>query len=144
MQDRESIARKFEWILKDIQGDETGRLNDMLNPIPIWFDEKSCTAIIKFEAKDWQKNHRGEVHGGAIASMFDTAMGMSVLAFSEYMQVATADLDVSFIRPFTGKSFLFEVEIVRLGRSMARVRALAKDEETEKTLASATSNFVYG
>ena len=139
----QEINTKMEMIAAEVQDNEAARMNAMLAPQPYDYDVENQTAIIRYEAQEWEKNHRGEVHGGAVAAMFDTAMGMTILAFSDHDHVATADLDVSFIRPFIGDGFLFEINVIRMGRSMARVRALAKDETTGKLLASATSNFVY-
>lgn len=143
MKTEKEIMDKLKNIAKEVQDVEPGRMNALLSPEPINCDPDTRIARIRYEAKEWERNHRGELHGGAVAAMFDTSMGMSVLAFSDHYSVATADLDVSFIRPFMGESFIFEVNVIRIGRTMARVRALATDEKTGKLLASATSNFVY-
>ena len=66
-----------------------------------------------------------------------------VLAYSDSEGVSTADLSVSFIRPFLGDSYIVKTEIIHLGRSLVRVRATAYDEGNGKALASATSNFVH-
>ncbi len=143
MKTEKQIIDKIKRIAEEIQDSEPGRMNDMLSPEPISCDPEAQTAKIRFEAKDWECNHRGELHGGAVASMFDVSMGMTVLGFTDHYSVATADLSISYIRPFTGKSFIIEVNVIRAGRSMARMRAIATDEATGKILASATSNFVY-
>lgn len=143
MKTEKEAMDKIKRIAEEIQESEPGRVNDMLAPEPLSCDPETQTAQIRFEAKDWECNHRGELHGGAVASMFDVSMGMTVLAFTEHNSVATADLSVSYIRPFTGKTFIIEVNVIRAGRSMARMRAIATDESTGKVLASATSNFVY-
>lgn len=137
------VERKLRMIAEEVQDTEEAKMNAMLAPEPISCDIDTQTSRIRYIAKEWEQNHRGELHGGVVASMFDVSMGMSVLAFSDHDSVATADLDVSFIRPFMGESFIFEVNVIRIGRTMARVRALATDEKTGKLLASATSNFVY-
>ena len=143
MKTEKEAMDKIKRIAEEIQESEPGRVNDMLAPEPLSCDPETQTAKIRFEAKDWECNHRGELHGGAVASMFDVSMGMTVLAFTEHNSVATADLSVSYIRPFTGKTFIIDVNVIRAGRSMARMRAIATDESTGKVLASATSNFVY-
>lgn len=143
MKTSEDVMAVYNMLKKEVIETEEGRMNAMLSPDPLSCDIDSMTAYIRYEAYEWEKNHRGEVHGGIVAAMFDTAMGMSVIAFSDHQSVATSDLDVSFIRPFLGESFIFEINIIQLGRRIARVRALARDEVTGKTLASATSNFVY-
>lgn len=75
--------------------------------------------------------------------MFDTAMGITVLAYTDSTEISTADLSVSFIRPFLGESFIFRSEIIHPGRSLVRVRGIAYDEGSGKTLASAAANFVH-
>ena len=74
--------------------------------------------------------------------MFDTAMGITVMAFSGAEAVSTADLSVSFIRPFLGQSCVIESQVLHAGRTLMRVRAEAFDQETGKCLASASGNFV--
>lgn len=143
MKTKNDVMNRLKMIAKEVQDEESAKMNAMLAPEPYDCDVESQTTIIRYKAQSWEQNHRGEIHGGAVAAMFDTAMGMSVIGLTDNDSVATADLDVSFIRPFTGEYFLFEVNIIRAGRTMARVRALAKDQDSGKILASATSNFVY-
>ena len=140
---KNDVMNRLKMLAKEVQDEEGAKMNAMLAPEPYDCDIDSHTTIIRYEAKEWEQNHRGEIHGGVVAAMFDTAMGMSVIGLTDHDSVATADLDVSFIRPFTGEYFLFEVNLIRAGKTMARVRALAKDQTTGKILASATSNFVY-
>ena len=143
MKTEKEIMDKLRRVAEEVQESEPGRMNSLLSPEPLKCELETQTSEIRYEAKDWERNHRGELHGGAVAAMFDTSMGMSLLAFTDHYSVATADLSVSYIRPFMGGSFIFEVNVIRAGRSMARLRAVAKDEATGKILASATSNFVY-
>ena len=143
MKTAKDVEAKFDMISEELHENEASRMNAMLDPRFLGCDTDTMTVEVRYEAKDWEKNHRNELHGGVVAAMFDTAMGISLLSISDHDSVATSDLDVSFIRPFTGASFIFEVNIIRIGRTLARVRALAKDEATDKLLASATSNFVY-
>ncbi len=143
MKTEKEIFDKLMMIAEEVQDSEPGRMNSLLSPKPISCDPNTETSRIRYEAQDWERNHRGELHGGAVAAMFDTSMGMSLLAFTDHHSVATSDLNVSYIRPFMGESFIFEVNVIRAGRNMARLRAIAVDEDTGKILASATANFVY-
>lgn len=143
MKTQEEIMKKLNIVAEDVLSEEADRMNAMLNPQPYSCDADTGTVKIRYKAQEWEKNHREEIHGGAVAAMFDTAMGMSVLALSDNDSVSTADLSVSFIRPFTGSCFIFEVNVIHPGRRLTRVRAIARDEATGKTLASATANFVY-
>lgn len=143
MQSKDKVRERMEDITKEIRNNKTVNMNSLLSPEPYGYDEDNLSAQIRFVRKDWERNERGEIHGGAISAMFDTAMGMTVLAYSDSEGVSTADLNVSFIRPFLGDSYIVKTEIIHLGRSLVRVRATAYDEGNGKALASATSNFVH-
>lgn len=140
---REQIEARINAISEEIKNNRKENMNSLLAPEPRDFDEKRMTAEVGFRRYGWETNERGEIHGGAISAMFDTAMGMTVLAFSDSENISTADLNVSFIRPFLGESYLFKTEIVHPGRNIVRVRAIAYDEKSGKPLASATANFVH-
>lgn len=133
---------RFKEIERQVADGDHMRLNSMLAPEFISCDEEKSTSKIRFEIKDWERNQRGEGHGGAVSSMFDTAMGITVMALSEAEAVSTADLSVSFIRPFLGKGCIIESEIIHPGKTLIRVSARAFDEDTGKCLASASGNFV--
>ena len=140
---QQELEERFTFIIKNITEGNENRLNALLCPEPFSWDAEKSTAKIRFKGKEWEKNQRGELHGGAIASMFDTAMGMSVLAFSGAKEVSTADLNISYIRPFLGESYVIDVDVVHLGSKLVRTMAKAYDEQTKKCLASATGNFVF-
>ena len=61
------------------------------------YDEE--TISIEFETLKWQINERGGIHGGAIAGMFDTAFGVVANFVAGKNEAATADMNISFIRP---------------------------------------------
>lgn len=134
---------RMKAIAEEIESAGGSNMNSLLAPEPLGLDEEKLSAEIRFVRKEWETNERGEIHGGAISAMFDTAMGMTVLAYSESEHISTADLDVSFIRPFLRESYIFRAEVLHPGRMLARARAVAYDEENGKVLASATANFVH-
>lgn len=143
MPSQQELEEKLKIIAAEIEKDEGKGMNSLLAPEPCGGDAEKMTAKIRFRAQDWERNQRGEIHGGAISAMFDTSMGMTVLAYSDSEEISTADLNVSFIRPFRGESYIFSTEIVHPGRFIVRIRATAHDEDTGKCLASAAANFVH-
>ena len=143
MYSQKEIENKLRDIAEGIDRANSDGMNALLAPEPCGAEVERMSAKIRFKAQDWEKNQRGEMHGGAISAMFDTAMGMTVLTYSDYKEISTADLNVSFIRPFKGASYIFDTEIINLGTALVRIRAVAYDEETKKCLASATANFVH-
>ena len=139
---QEQLEEMLEKIAAFMRQKDPG-LSGMLEPEVVSCDFEKRASLIRYRKKDWEKNHRGEMHGGAAATMFDVAMGMTSSAFSGGENVTTTDLHVSFIRPFFGDSFDIAVEVLHLGRSLIRVRAIARDTETGKEIASAIANYAH-
>lgn len=136
------VERRFQNIIDGMKKSETINLNTLLDPQPVGCSKDGMETRIRFVRKDWENNQRNQVHGGAVSSMLDTAMGMSIMAAGG-RHVTTAELSVSFIRPFFGESFAVDTEILNMGRNLIRVRAVAYDEANGKLLASASANFAY-
>ena len=139
---QEQLEKQFK-VIEDFFRYRDTSLSNKIEPKVIECDLEKRTALIRYEKKDWEKNHRGEMHGGAAAIMFDVAMGMTISAFAGGENVTTTDISVSYIRPFFGNSFDFEVEVLHIGKAMIRVRAMARDTETGKEMASAIANYAH-
>ena len=136
------LEQQFK-IIETFFRDKDTSLSNKIAPKVISCDFNRHTALIRYEKKDWEKNHRGEMHGGAAATMFDVAMGMTISAFAGGENVTTTDISVSYIRPFFGDSFDFEVEVLHIGKMIIRVRAMARDTDTGKEMASAIANYAH-
>lgn len=118
-----------------------GMLSDMMEPEFVECEPEKMTTVMRYHRFPWEENGRGEVHGGVISAMLDTSMGITAVAFVG-QDVYTADISVNYIRPFDGKSFLIESEVIHRGRRLIRLSARAFDEETGKLLATGTSSFM--
>src|ERR1043165_6642362 len=80
------------------------------------------TAIC-MDVRDDLKAHPGVVHGGAIASLIDTASAFAVLAVIEQNErVTTTDLTIHYLRPVSSGRMVAQATIVRAGRSRFVVR----------------------
>lgn len=134
--------KRFEEILKYIKHPHELRLNNMLDPFVLDCQEEEQISEILFCTQDWEKNQRNEIHGGAIASMFDTAMGITAAAFLESGSVSTADLQVSFIRPFLSGAFIFSTQITSMGKTLIRSTCVAREKQSGKIVATASGTFV--
>jgi len=78
--------------------------------------ESGRTAICLDVRDDLKQNH-GVVHGGAIASLIDTASAFAILAvIEENEKVTTTDLTIQYLRPATSGRIVAEAKIVRAGR----------------------------
>jgi len=73
--------------------------------------------------KELKQNH-GVVHGGAIASLIDTAMAFAIITLlAPREKVTTVDLTVSYLRPLTKGRITATARVVRSGRRLFVVSA---------------------
>jgi acyl-CoA thioesterase len=73
--------------------------------------------------KELKQNH-GVVHGGAIASLIDTAMAFAIITLlAPGEKVSTVDLTVSYLRPLTKGRITARARVVRSGRRLFVVSA---------------------
>ncbi|MGZ5436955.1 MAG: PaaI family thioesterase [Pyrinomonadaceae bacterium] len=78
---------------------------------------KSGDVTVCFDVRDELKQNHGVVHGGAIASLIDTASAFVILtAIDENERVTTTDLTIHYLRPVTLGRMLARARIVRGGR----------------------------
>lgn len=86
-------------------------------------------------------NTNQSLHGGVMASLLDTASGMSVRSLlDESETIATVNLSINFLRPgFSGK-LTAKGHVKSKGRKMATVEAELVDEKN-KLLANSIGTF---
>ncbi|MEP6569112.1 MAG: PaaI family thioesterase [Acidobacteriota bacterium] len=73
--------------------------------------------------KELTQNH-GVVHGGAIASLIDTAMAFAIISLLRPKEkVTTVDLTISYLRPLTEGRITARAKVVRAGRRLFVVSA---------------------
>jgi uncharacterized protein (TIGR00369 family) len=78
---------------------------------------KSGDVTVCLDVRDELKQNHGVVHGGAIASLIDTASAFVILtAIDENERVTTTDLTIHYLRPVTLGRMLARARIVRGGR----------------------------
>jgi uncharacterized protein (TIGR00369 family) len=78
---------------------------------------KSGDVTVCLDVRDELRQNHGVVHGGAIASLIDTASAFVILtAIDENERVTTTDLTIHYLRPVTEGRMLARARIVRGGR----------------------------
>lgn len=71
---------------------------------------------ICLDVREELKQNHGVVHGGAIASLIDTASAFAILAvIEENERVTTTDLTIQYLRPVTSGRLIANAKIVRAG-----------------------------
>lgn len=91
--------------------------------------------------KELTQNH-GVVHGGAIASLIDSATAFAIISLLEPKEkVTTVDLTISYLRPLTDGRVTAVAKVIRAGRRLFVVSADVKDS-AGKLAATALSTYI--
>ena len=86
-------------------------------------------------------NLQGLVHGGLLASLADTACGLSIRSAMEPDRLhVTTDLDIHFLSPARPGRLLGRGKAIKVGRSLAFAEASIEDADG-RLLARAQSRF---
>jgi uncharacterized protein (TIGR00369 family) len=84
----------------------------------------------------------GVVHGGAIASLIDTATAFAIVSLlPEGERVTTIDLAITFLRPLTTGRATATASVLRLGRRVIAVSAEVQADDGSLA-ATALSNYL--
>jgi uncharacterized protein (TIGR00369 family) len=102
------------------------------------------TVALGWEARPEHLNLQGLVHGGALATLLDTAMGLAVrTALEPGRRHVTIEMGVHYLRPAHPGPLRASGRCVRAGREIAFAEAEVLDAE-DRVLARATGTFSVG
>jgi uncharacterized protein (TIGR00369 family) len=80
---------------------------------------KSGEVSVCLDVRDELKQNLGVVHGGAVASLIDTASAFAILTtLAPDERVTTTDLTIHYLRAITGGRLTATARIIRRGRRM--------------------------
>jgi len=97
---------------------------------------------IRLEVRDDLRQNQGIVHGGAIASLIDTAAAFAVLTRLEVAErVTTTDLTIHYLRPATAGHLKAKARIVRGGRRLF-VLSVEVTNDQELLVATAVTSYI--
>jgi uncharacterized protein (TIGR00369 family) len=105
--------------------------------------EVSTGAVsIHLEVRDELKQNQGVVHGGAVASLIDTAAAFAVLTQIETGErVSTTDLTIHYLRPANSGRLTARARIVRGGRRLF-VLSVEVTDDREILVATAVTSYI--
>ena len=88
------------------------------------------SAVMSLEIRDELKRDNGVVHGGAIATLIDTATAFAIIPLlAEGEHSVTVDLTISYLRPLTTGTAKAAAKILRQGRRVIVLFAEVLDHE---------------
>jgi uncharacterized protein (TIGR00369 family) len=97
---------------------------------------------IHLEVRDELRQNQGVVHGGAVASLIDTAAAFAVLTRLEIDErVTTTDLTIHYLRPATTGRLTARARIVRGGRRLF-VLSVEVTSDRETLIATAVTSYI--
>ena len=104
-------------------------------------DLKSGEAILRLQMRDELRQPHGLLHGGATASIIDTAMAFAVVTkLAENEKASTVDLTVHYLRPVTTGAIVCTAKVVKAGKRLLTVSAEVVNDE-KKLIAMALSTY---
>ncbi len=104
-------------------------------------DLKDGEATVKLEMRDALRQPHGLLHGGATASVIDTAMAFAVVTrLTESEKASTVDLTVHYLRPVVDGEIVCTAKVVRSGKRVFTVSADVSNEKG-KLIATALSTY---
>jgi uncharacterized protein (TIGR00369 family) len=103
---------------------------------------KTGEATIHLEVRDELKQNQGVVHGGAVASIIDTASAFAVATrLDPGERVTTTDLTIHYLRPITEGELIASARIVRAGRRLFVVSVDVCNDK-QALLATAVTGYI--
>lgn len=99
----------------------------------------SGTATLALNVRKELTQNQGIVHGGAIASLIDTATAFAILSvIGPKDRVTTVDLTISYLRPVSSGRLRAVAKVIRAGRRLFVVSAEVFDGEMLASTALST------
>jgi uncharacterized protein (TIGR00369 family) len=131
-----------------LSASQLDRIRSILNTVPfakllgIELEElRPGSATLGLDIRTELKQNNGVVHGGAIASLIDTATAFAIIALlPEGEQATTVDLTISYLRPLTAGRARANARVVRAGR---RIIVAAAELVDDKGTLAATALTTY-
>lgn len=103
---------------------------------------ESGSATLGIRVRKRLTQNQGVVHGGAIASLIDTATAFAIITLlAPQEQVTTVDLTISYLRPVTNGKLTCTANVLRAGRRLLAVSADVLDSR-QKLVATALSTYI--
>ena len=115
---------------------EIGRIRDAISRVPfarllgIELEQAGRgSATLRLNVRDELRQIHGVMHGGAIASLIDTATAFAIVTLlRDEEKFSTVDLMVNYLRPLSEGTVTATARVVRAGRRLITVSADVLDD----------------
>ena len=96
-------------------------------------------ATLACDVQARHSNRRGNAHGGLLATLLDTSMGLATRSGGQVDNLGTASLTVNYLKPARGR-IVAHAQMRRCGRTLAFCEAEARNADDDVV---ATSSAVF-
>lgn len=106
------------------------------------FDGPDDTVCYRYHTDPWMSNPNGVTHGGMVAAILDTSMGMTSTCYYHVL-TPTISMNVNYCLPVPlNADILVKARLVRAGRTSAQLMAeMYLPGEPDKVLATSTGVY---
>ena len=144
----ETEQAHMERVLRDACGQslheklEEPGICDLLAPEFYACDAEGQSVTLAITVKPWMLNPKTTLHGGMMAAMLDTAMGLLVRYYGQTLNVSTFGLSVIYLRPaHNGERLLITARADKRGRRVIFTGGEIALPDGRK-IATATASFM--
>lgn len=117
------------------------RIADQLSPSFVSCDPAAQTLTLSFAVEDWMLNQKDCLHGGIIATMLDSSMGLLGRYYLHPKAISTVSMSLNYMRPVTSETVLVRAHIRKAGRTVVFSEAQMLDSHG-KVCADAMATFL--
>ena len=139
-------AAENDWVryYKSLKGRANPGFVNEIEPDIVSLDMEKGSMIITFTSKEYMRNPANFLHGGIIAAMADSAMGILAIIMHEGTYGTTADMNISYLRPVPICTKIFvRSKCWKSGRTLTFMTCEGYLEESpEKILFTASSRYM--
>ena len=133
----------------ELTADQLERIQESLARVPFarligieFQNARPGIASLVLEVRGELKQNNGVVHGGAIASLIDTAAAIALISqFAQGERATTVDLTISYLRPLLAGRVTATAKVLRSGRRLIAASAEVVDE-TGNLIATALTSYI--
>ena len=104
-------------------------------------DKDDGEANVVLDAEDRHLNAHGTVHGGAIATLVDTAMGAAVTATEGGERPVTIEMKVTYLEPGMPGRLIANACVRKRGKRITIVEAEVTQDGSDDLIAHAIATF---
>ena len=119
-------------------------VNGMMDPQYVAADYYEGTTTVKFEAKAWEMNRVGIMHGGITSSMLDHTAGSAVYNFIGHW-CPTLDMDIKYIsQACLGDQLTCIGRVIHAGERFVTAEAVMTNDTNGRLVATGLMTYANG